>query len=63
MSTNELYYIYKARKEYLKELKHNIIKMDLMTEKGRGMILAGIEYELGHIQTKIDNLMWQVEEV
>ena len=58
MSTNELYYIYKARKEYLKELKHNIIKMDLMTEKGRGMILAGIEYELSHIQTKIDNLMW-----
>ena len=58
MSTNELYYIYKARKEYLKELKHNIIKMDLMTETGREMILAGIEYELGHIQTKIDNLMW-----
>ena len=58
MSTNELYYIYKARKQYLLELKHNIIKMDLMTEKGREMILAGIEYELGHIQTKIDNLMW-----
>ena len=58
MSTNELYYIYKARKEYLKELKHNIIKMDLMTEKGRGMILAGIEYELCHIQTKIDDLIW-----
>ena len=58
MSTNELYYIYKSRKEYLKELKHNIITMDLMTEKGREMILAGIEYELGHIQTKIDNLMW-----
>ena len=57
MSTNELYYIYKARKEYLKELKHNIIKMDLMTEKGREMILAGIEYELGHIQTKKENLM------
>ena len=58
MSTNELYYIYKSRKEYLLGLKHNIIKMDLMTEKGREMILAGIEYELGHIQTKIDNLMW-----
>ena len=58
MSTNELYYIYKARKEYLKELKHNIIKMDLMTEKGREMILAGIEYELGHIQSKIENLIW-----
>ena len=58
MSTNELYYIYKARKQYLLELKHNIIKMDLITEKGRGMILAGIEYELGYIQTKIDNLMW-----
>lgn len=58
MSTNELYYIYKARKEYLLELKHNIIKMDLMTEKGRGMILAGIDYELSHTQAKIDNLIW-----
>ena len=58
MSTNELYYIYKARKEYLKELKHNIIKMDLMTEKGREMILAGIDYELGHTQAKIDDLIW-----
>ena len=58
MSTNELYYIYKARKEYLLELKHNIIKMDLMTEKGRGMILAGIEYELSNTQAKIDNLIW-----
>ena len=58
MSTNELYYIYKSRKEYLIELKHNIIKMDLMTEKGREMILAGIDYELSHTQAKIDNLMW-----
>ena len=58
MSTNELYYIYKARKEYLLELKHNIIKMDLMTEKGRGMILAGINYELANTQAKIDNLIW-----
>lgn len=24
-----------------------------MTEKGREMIIAGIEYELGHIQTKL----------
>ena len=58
MSTNELYYIYKSRKEYLKELKHNIIKMDLMTEKGREMILSGIDYELSHTQAKIDNLIW-----
>ena len=50
--------IYKSRKEYLKELKHNIIKMDLMTEKGREMILAGIDYELSHTQAKIDNLIW-----
>lgn len=58
MSTNELYYIYKSRKEYLLQLKHNIIKMDLMTEKGREMILAGIEYELSHTQAKINNLIW-----
>lgn len=58
MSTNELYYIYKSRKEYLKELKNNIIKMDLMTEKGRGMILAGIDYEISHTQAKIDSLIW-----
>ena len=58
MSTNELYYIYKARKEYLLQLKHNIIKMDLMTEKGREMILAGINYELGNTQAKINNLIW-----
>ena len=58
MSTNEIYYIYKARKEYLLELKHKIIKMDLMTEKGRGMILAGIDYELSNTQAKIDNLIW-----
>ena len=58
MSTNELYYIYKSRKEYLKELKHNVIKMDLMTEKGRAMIHAGIKNELGKTQAKIDNLIW-----
>ena len=58
MSTNELYYIYKARKQYLLELKHNIIKMDLITEKGREMILSGINYELANTQAKIDNLIW-----
>lgn len=58
MSTNELYYIYKARKEYLKKLAKDFRTMEFMSEKNRTRFLETIESEIDLVQRKIDDLMW-----
>ena len=58
MSTNELYMIYKSRKEYLKKLAQNIRIMEFMSEKNRTKFLETIESEIDLVQRKIDDLIW-----
>lgn len=56
--TYEMYTIYKARKNYLESQIETIKNLDLLTDKGRTQILEGLEYEVHHIQSKIDDLLW-----
>lgn len=58
MTTNELYLIYKSRKEYLKKLYNDIMNMQFLSENNRQKLLIAIESEWGLVQQKIDDLIW-----
>ena len=58
MTTNELYLIYKSRKEYLKKLARDFMTMEFMSEKNRTKFLETIESEIDLVQRKIDDLIW-----
>lgn len=58
MSINELYMIYKSRKNFLKKLYEDILNMEFFGEENRQDILLALEEEMVRVQNKINDLIW-----